>query len=301
MPVYRTYLPSRTARASGAAPWPPPVPGTPDAITSLAPTVLLDPANPTAIRFQQLTGAVMAKGVEDTAFYRWTRFVALNEVGGAPERFGVAPDEFHAAATDRQRYWPTSMTTLSTHDTKRGEDVRARLAVLSEVGPTWREAYAGCHGAAPLDDPEFESLLWQTAVGAWPIERDRLHAYAEKAAREASTSTSWDAPVRRLRARGCMTSSTPMYDDEELRAVLDAFVATITPPRLEQRARPETRAADHARRTGRLPGHRTLGQLAGRPGQPARRSTSSTAPICSARWTAAGCRRSRRAVPPNCS
>ncbi|HEY1487138.1 MAG TPA: malto-oligosyltrehalose synthase, partial [Micromonosporaceae bacterium] len=228
MPVYRTYLaePDGIAhlRDALAAAYP----RFPDAITSLG-EVLLDPANPTAIRFEQLTGAVMAKGVEDTAFYRWNRFVALNEVGGAPERFGLEPDEFHAAATDRQRYWPTSMTTLSTHDTKRGEDVRARLAVLSEVGPAWREAYAGFTVRHPLDDPEFESLLWQTAVGAWPIERERLHAYAEKAAREASTSTGWDAPDADFERRMHEVIDA-MYDDDELRSTLDAFVATITPP-----------------------------------------------------------------------
>ncbi|GAB3937476.1 hypothetical protein GCM10027614_15760 [Micromonospora vulcania] len=98
---------------------------------------LRDPEDELAQRFPQLTGAVMAKGVEDTAFYRWTRFVALNEVGGSPAHFGVPPAEFHRFATARQVRWPASMTTVSTHDTKRGEDVRARLAVLSELPGRW--------------------------------------------------------------------------------------------------------------------------------------------------------------------
>ena len=92
------------------------------------------------IRFQQTTGPVMAKGVEDTAFYRYFRFAAANEVGGDPERIGVPPAEFHAYAAGLQDAWPMTMTTLSTHDTKRSEDVRARLTVLAEIGEEWARA-----------------------------------------------------------------------------------------------------------------------------------------------------------------
>ncbi|HEY2794104.1 MAG TPA: malto-oligosyltrehalose synthase [Micromonosporaceae bacterium] len=227
MPVYRTYLAEpdgldHLRRALAAA-----YPRYSETVAALD-EVLLDPSADIAIRFEQFTGAVMAKGVEDTAFYRWNRFVALNEVGGSPERFGITPEEFHAAATDRQRYWPTSMTTLSTHDTKRGEDVRARLAVLSEIGPAWQEAYARWTVRHPLDDPDLAALLWQTVVGVWPIERERLHAYAEKAAREASTSTRWNEPNATFE-RALHDVIDAMYDDEDLRADIDDFVAGITP------------------------------------------------------------------------
>ena len=134
---------------------------------------LRDPDDELGQRFSQLTGAVMAKGVEDTAYYRWTRFIGLNEVGGAPERFGVGLGEFHGAAARRQRRWPRGMTTLGTDDTKRGEDVRARLAVLAEVPDRWARALRGWMAVAPLPDPAFAHLLWQTVAGAWPISSAR--------------------------------------------------------------------------------------------------------------------------------
>jgi (1->4)-alpha-D-glucan 1-alpha-D-glucosylmutase len=100
------------------------------------------------VRFQQTCGPVMAKGVEDTAFYRWTRLVALNEVGGEPDRLGVEPGQFHAFAGRLARDWPATLTTLSTHDTKRQEDVRARLAVLAEIPREWAAEVARWHEAA---------------------------------------------------------------------------------------------------------------------------------------------------------
>ncbi|MFC5925047.1 malto-oligosyltrehalose synthase [Micromonospora vulcania] len=189
---------------------------------------LRDPEDELAQRFPQLTGAVMAKGVEDTAFYRWTRFVALNEVGGSPAHFGVPPAEFHRFATARQVRWPASMTTVSTHDTKRGEDVRARLAVLSELPGRWGEQVKSWMAYAPLPDPAFAHLLWQTAVGAWPIERDRLHAYVEKAAREAAASTSWADPDP-VFERAMHALVDAMYDDPRLHDELTAFATEITP------------------------------------------------------------------------
>jgi (1->4)-alpha-D-glucan 1-alpha-D-glucosylmutase len=151
------------------------------------------------VRFQQTCGPVMAKGVEDTAFYRWFRLASLDEVGGDPARFGVAGEEVHAFAERLQREWPTTMTTLSTHDTKRSEDVRARLAVLSELPGAWADAVRGWWMAAaphrdPLVDPRTEYLVWQTLVGTWPIDADRLHRYLEKAVREAKLLTSWTSP-----------------------------------------------------------------------------------------------------------
>ncbi|MEV0430965.1 malto-oligosyltrehalose synthase [Micromonospora sp. NPDC050495] len=195
-----------------------------DAVTAR----LRDPDHELAARFPQFTGAVMAKGVEDTAYYRWSRFVALNEVGGSPAHFGVPPAEFHRFAAARQVRWPASMTTLSTHDTKRGEDVRARLAVLSELPGRWAERVADWTSRAPLPDPALAHLLWQTAVGAWPIERERLHAYAEKAAREASVSTGWADPDPAFEHE-LHALVDRMYDDPELHAQLTAFAAEITP------------------------------------------------------------------------
>ena len=152
------------------------------------------------VLFQQVCGPVMAKGVEDTAFYRWTRLIALNEVGGDPDRFGVSPGEFHGFAGYLARHWPATMTTLATHDTKRGEDVRARLAVLAESAREWRPQVERWHdravwlsgGRSP--EPHIEYLLWQTLVGTWPIGGDRLAAYLRKAMREAKTMTSWTEP-----------------------------------------------------------------------------------------------------------
>jgi len=156
------------------------------------------------IRFQQTCGPVMAKAVEDTAFYRWFRLAGLNEVGGDPLHLGVSPEEFHAFAARLARDWPTSMTTLSTHDTKRSEDVRARLAVLSEAPAEWAEAVRRWREAAephrhPRLDGATEYLVWQTLVGTWsastgPIEAGRLLPYLEKAVREAKRHTSWTSP-----------------------------------------------------------------------------------------------------------
>jgi malto-oligosyltrehalose synthase len=148
------------------------------------------------IRFQQTTGPVLAKGVEDTACYRWSRLVSLNEVGADPDRFGLTPAEFHARARHLASQWPATLTTLSTHDTKRQEDVRARLAVLAEHPGEWAREVAAWHEATGGGgvDPDTEYLIWQTLVGAWPIGGDRLEGYLTKAIREAKIRTSWLDP-----------------------------------------------------------------------------------------------------------
>ena len=151
-------------------------------------------------RFQQTSGPVMAKGVEDTAFYRFNRLVALNEVGSDPGRFGLDPGRFHEAAAEQARAWPAAMLSTSTHDTKRSEDVRARLAVLSERPDQWIAAvrrWSGLnerHRRNDLPDRNDEYLLYQTLVGAWPLELERAQAYLRKATREAKLHTSWTAP-----------------------------------------------------------------------------------------------------------
>ncbi|MBW0016293.1 MAG: malto-oligosyltrehalose synthase [Mycobacterium sp.] len=154
-----------------------------------------------ATRLQQLCGAVTAKSVEDCLFYRDARLVALNEVGGEPRRFGVGAAEFHHSAATRARLWPHAMTTLTTHDTKRGEDVRARIGVLSQVPSLWSEFVARWELTAPSPDPNTGQFLWQNIFGVWPVSgevtgqlRERLHAYAEKAIREAASHTSWNDP-----------------------------------------------------------------------------------------------------------
>ena len=152
-----------------------------------------------AVRFQQLTAPVMAKGVEDTAFYRWVPHVASNEVGSDPGQAGREVGPFHAYIAATAASWPSTMLALSTHDTKRSADVRARLNGLTEI-PTewigvidrWCSRNAGHHGS--WDDPSMELLLYQTLVGAWPIAVDRIEAAMVKSANEAKFHTSWARP-----------------------------------------------------------------------------------------------------------
>ncbi len=154
-----------------------------------------------AVRLQQLCGAATAKSVEDCLFYRDARLVSLNEVGGEPTRFGVSAAEFHHRAQERAKTWPTAMTTLSTHDTKRGEDVRARIGVLSQVPSLWAEFVSAWQQRAPAPDQATALFLWQNIFGVWPVDgvvtdqlRQRLHAYTDKAIREADAHTSWNDP-----------------------------------------------------------------------------------------------------------
>jgi (1->4)-alpha-D-glucan 1-alpha-D-glucosylmutase len=158
-------------------------------------------------RFEQTSGAVMAKGVEDTAFYRYNRFVALNEVGGDPARFGLGLAEFHRANAKRAERFPLQLLATTTHDTKRSGDVRARLAALSWTVDEWRERIRSWR---TLDDPNENYLLWQTLVGAWPLERERLEAYMEKALREAKLNTSWFEPNEE-HERGVLASIRSLY------------------------------------------------------------------------------------------
>jgi (1->4)-alpha-D-glucan 1-alpha-D-glucosylmutase len=147
------------------------------------------------VRFQQLTGPVMAKGVEDTAFYRYFRLAALNEVGGNPGRFGMSIDEFHEANAKRAARFPRHLLTTYTHDTKRSPDVRARIVALSWLPAEWAERVSAWHDdLGGLDDAREELLVYQTLVGALPIERERLDGYLEKALREGKVSTNWLAP-----------------------------------------------------------------------------------------------------------
>jgi (1->4)-alpha-D-glucan 1-alpha-D-glucosylmutase len=153
------------------------------------------------VRFQQATGPVMAKGVEDTAFYRWLRLTALNEVGGNPARFSLPVDDFHVANRERAERFPRHLLATQTHDTKRSGDVRARIGALAGLAEQWAER---ARAWQYLDDPAENYLLLQTALGAWPLEQERLAAYMEKAVREAGINSGWvdpdEAHERRLRA-----------------------------------------------------------------------------------------------------
>ena len=187
------------------------------------------------MRLQQLTGPVMAKGLEDTAFYCFNRLVSLNEVGGDPGHFGLSPDEFHTACAETQRRWPRTMLASSTHDTKRSEDVRARISLLAEIPERWTDAVTRWaelndrYRREGFPDRNTEYLLYQTLVGAWPIETDRVLAYMEKASREAKTYTSWTDPnsiyddALRAFVEGTMNNS-------EFTENLQAFVKPLIEP-----------------------------------------------------------------------
>ena len=153
-------------------------------------------------RFPQLSSAAVAKGTEDTAFYRYRRFLAVNEVGGDPGRFGLDVAAFHETAAERARRHPTAMLTTATHDTKRGEDTRLRMAALSEFADDWVAAAASWASVLPAGvDGQMATLAWQTMVGIWPLRgepdgawRDRVVAYLVKAEREAGQRTTWIDP-----------------------------------------------------------------------------------------------------------
>ncbi|MEV0997788.1 malto-oligosyltrehalose synthase [Nonomuraea sp. NPDC050202] len=200
MPVYRAYV------VPGEPPPPLAVETVELAAASCSPAVrplvqeVLYGSAEAIVRFQQACGPVMAKGVEDTALYRWFPLACLNEVGGEPDVFGVPVEEFHEFCAGLPPY---TMTTLSTHDTKRSEDVRARLSVLSEMPGEWAAAVAEWSAQVSFD-PHLDYLAWQNLMAAWPISAERFTDFLLKAAREAKTAISWVNPdpgyERRLRA-----------------------------------------------------------------------------------------------------
>jgi (1->4)-alpha-D-glucan 1-alpha-D-glucosylmutase len=227
--VYRSYLPEGVAdldhALATAARRRPDLASTLD---QLSPR-LHDHGDELALRMQQLSSAAMAKGVEDTAYYRYARFIALNEVGGDPDQFGIPLQDFHALQATRLSRQPGSMTGLSTHDTKRSEDVRARLAVLSEIPEAWARFAELFLSLTTIPNRLFGYFLAQTLVGTGPIGRPRMHAYAEKAMREASDGTSWTAPDTAYEAAVHEALDTA-YDDPQLRGAWDQLDLLITPP-----------------------------------------------------------------------
>jgi (1->4)-alpha-D-glucan 1-alpha-D-glucosylmutase len=183
-------------------------------------------------RFQQLTGPVMAKGVEDTTFYCLNHFASLNEVGGDPGRFGVSVNEFHDFCHRQQERGGHSMLGSSTHDTKRSEDVRARLNVLSEIPEEWFQAVSRWskmnekHRKNNFPDRNAEYLLYQTLVGAWPISRERTSAYMEKASCEAKQHTDWNH--RNPQYDGALKDFiTAVFADGDFVRDIETFVASL--------------------------------------------------------------------------
>jgi malto-oligosyltrehalose synthase len=228
-PVYRSYLPEGRDHLDNAfALARQHRPDLADTLDVLLP-VLSDPDADPAKRFQQTSGMVMAKGVEDCAFYRYSRLTSLNEVGGDPSVFAIPVDEFHERMTTRQAEWPDAMTTLSTHDTKRAEDVRARITALAEIPDVWEAALDELLALVPLPDPGFGSLLWQAVLGAWPADRDRLHGYAEKAMREAGDRTTWTAPDEDYEA-AVHAAVDAAYDDTGVGKVLIDLLDRVAAP-----------------------------------------------------------------------
>jgi (1->4)-alpha-D-glucan 1-alpha-D-glucosylmutase len=217
-----------------------------------------------ALKFQQLSGPIMAKGLEDTAFYRYNRFIALNEVGSDPRRAGSSAEEFHALNAARAKHSPRALSATATHDTKRGEDARARLAVLTELPDEWaeevrewRRLLRGDEPAEAPPDVNDEYYFYQSLVGAWPPElcdvreldrralvelKERLHGATRKAVREAKRRSSWAAP-----------------DEHYEGALLRLVDAALEPRRGNEFL---ARFAPFASRVARLGVHVSLAQLA---------------------------------------
>ncbi|HEV7507288.1 MAG TPA: malto-oligosyltrehalose synthase [Thermoanaerobaculia bacterium] len=194
-----------------------------------------EPEGELVMRFQQLTSPTMAKGVEDTAFYNFHRLISLNEVGGSPGDFGVSPERFHQECGDAQRLWPRAMLSTSTHDTKRSEDVRLRISLLSEVPEAWALTVRrwfernAKHRSGQGPDTNAEYLLYQTLVGAWPLSAERAWIYLEKAIRESKAHTSWtrQEPAYEQAVREFVEA---VLADSEFVAELEAFVAPLIKP-----------------------------------------------------------------------
>ncbi|MBV9803214.1 MAG: malto-oligosyltrehalose synthase, partial [Solirubrobacterales bacterium] len=225
LPVYRTYIDPAAGRVSDEDRRAIAESGMDATIASM---LLLQREAPPGFvtRFQQTTPAIMAKGVEDTAFYRYNRLIALNDVGGDPSRFGIDVNKFHAGNAERAERFPLNLLTTMTHDAKRSADVRARIGALASMSQEWTTHVTRwfeltdplrSNDGAPDDVERY--FLFQTLVGAWPIAADRIEAYLEKALREAKRNTNWveqnhdwEAAVRRF--------ANALYDE---RAFLDDF------------------------------------------------------------------------------
>jgi (1->4)-alpha-D-glucan 1-alpha-D-glucosylmutase len=203
-------------------------------VEPLASMLTLDAPSPPGFvtRFQQTTPPVMAKGVEDTAFYRYARLVALNEVGGDPSRFGISVERFHAANLERLERYPRNLLVTQTHDTKRSGDVRARVGALPGMAAEWAthvRRWFDVNGplrAGGAPDPIEEYFIYQNLIGAWPIEPERLESYMEKALREAKRNTNW-AEVNADYEERVKAFCRGLYDHRPFRDSFDPFAAKV--------------------------------------------------------------------------
>jgi (1->4)-alpha-D-glucan 1-alpha-D-glucosylmutase len=183
-------------------------------------------------RFQQTTPPIMAKGVEDTAFYRYVRLLALNDVGGDPSRFSIDVATFHAGNLRRAERFPRHLLATTTHDTKRTGDVRARIGALAGMAEEWAAAVRGWRKlCAPLradgaPDAIEEYTIFQTLAGAWPLPAERLCAYMEKALREAKRNTSWVEPDASWEAR-VLAYCRGLYEHAPFLAAFEPFAARV--------------------------------------------------------------------------
>jgi len=226
LPVYRTYVEPDRGRVDAADR---------EAIAAaglnerLAKILLLEERGHDAfvVRFQQTTPPVHAKGVEDTAFYRWNRLLALNEVGGDPGRFSLSVDDFHRRNLERAERFPRHLLATTTHDTKRTADVRARIGVLAGLVAEWSDAIDRWRSlTGGWRDANEEYLVWQTLVGAWPLSEERLVQYLLKALREAKANTAWvDGDPDWERAAVAWATGT--LRNERFVADLEAFVREL--------------------------------------------------------------------------
>jgi (1->4)-alpha-D-glucan 1-alpha-D-glucosylmutase len=193
-----------------------------------------------ALRFQQYTGPVMAKAMEDTSFYRYNRLLSLNEVGGDPRQFGVTVSAFHHLMQERAKSWPNAMSALSTHDTKRGADLRARLNVLSELAPEWNQRVRrwaslnrykrGKVNGDPAPSPNDEYAIYQTMLGAWPARAGEIDTFCErlkgavlKSIREAKRRTSWSNPNEAYES-ACLRFVERLLETDRTNPFLDDFL-----------------------------------------------------------------------------
>ncbi len=231
LPVYRTYVEAQAGRvteedrrAIGAA----------GMSAELAEMLLLERDTPAEFvtRFQQTTPAIMAKGVEDTAFYRYGRLLALNDVGGDPSRFGITVEHFHAANRERAERFPHNLLTTQTHDAKRSADVRARIGAISSMPDEWRvhverwmEQTDRLRSDGAPDDLE-RYFIFQTLAGAWPIECERVQAYVEKALREGKRNTNWIEPNQAWE-QAVSRFVTGLYEDRTFLADFEPFVERL--------------------------------------------------------------------------
>jgi (1->4)-alpha-D-glucan 1-alpha-D-glucosylmutase len=222
--IYRTYVePGHIAEADRTA------------IAHLSPDfqqLLLQGPPPFVTRFQQTTPAIMAKGVEDTAFYRYGRLLALNDVGGDPSRFGIDVAQFHASCLERAARFPENLVTTMTHDAKRSGDVRARIGALASMAPDWAAVVQRlfelterhCRDGAPDDLDRY--FLLQTLAGTWPIEPERIESYMEKALREGKRHTNWiehnDEYEQAMRG-----FARALYTDEDFLSAFEPFAARV--------------------------------------------------------------------------